>query len=114
MRNLGGAVGIALITTILQQRDNLHWSRLGRSIDMTRPEVRAAIDRLAGRFGDLLPSDAQNAAIHQLARLVQREAMVLTFNDTFVLLSLLFLIACICVPVIRRPRAIPGPDADAH
>jgi MFS transporter, DHA2 family, multidrug resistance protein len=103
-RNLGGAVGLALLSTFLDDRGRLHWDRLAAALDPSRPEVGAALDTLAARFGAVLPGDPELAALRQLALLVEREAMVLAFNDAFLLLSLPFAVALALTPLIRRPR----------
>ena len=92
-RNLGGAVGLALLNTLIDHREQLHWNHLAARIDPTRPEVQATLDTLAARFSSFLPGDAELAALRQVARIVEREAQVLTFNDAFLGLSVLYLAA---------------------
>ena len=64
-RNLGGAVGLALLNTLIDRREQLHWNHLAAWIDPTRPEVQATLDTLAARFSALLPGDADLAALRQ-------------------------------------------------
>jgi len=45
--------------------------------------------------------------IKLLANLVQREALVLTYNDAIMLLGGLFVAALLVMPLVRRPRATP-------
>ncbi len=103
-RNLGGAVGLALLNTLIARREQLHWNRLAAWIDLTRPEVQATLDTLAGRFSSLLPGDADLAALRQLARLVEREAQVLTFNDAFLGLAVLYVAVLLLWPLLQKPR----------
>jgi DHA2 family multidrug resistance protein len=42
-----------------------------------------------------------------LANLVQREALVLTYNDAIMLIGCLFVVALFMMPLVRRPRATP-------
>jgi DHA2 family multidrug resistance protein len=39
--------------------------------------------------------------------MVQREALVLTYNDAIMLLGGLFVAALLFMPLVRRPRATP-------
>ena len=53
------------------------------------------------------PGDAGRAAVKLLANLVQREALVLTYNDAIMLIGCLFVVALFMMPLVRRPRATP-------
>ena len=105
-RNLGGAVGLALLNTLIDHREQLHWNHLAARIDPTRPEVQATLDTLAARFSSLLPGDAEFAALRQVARIVECQAQVLTFNDAFLGLSALYLAALLLWPLMQKPRAL--------
>jgi DHA2 family multidrug resistance protein len=69
MRNLGGAVGIALANTVLNDRYRLHFERLSEHT------TRMVLEH----FGLL-----------RVLSLINREAHTLAFADTFLLLGLLF------------------------
>ena len=87
MRNLGGAIGLAAINTVLIDRLELHWARLGEQINLARPVVQARLEHLTGMLGSVLPGDPQHAAIRMLGNLVMREATVLTFNDALLMMA---------------------------
>src|SRR5208282_1520919 len=66
MRNLGGAVGLALINTLLNKRLDLHLARLHEQVAWGRTaadETLAMLTEQMARFG----SDAQLAATKKLA-----------------------------------------------
>ena len=46
MRNLGGAIGLAALNTVLIDRLQLHWARLGEAINLARPVVQARLEHL--------------------------------------------------------------------
>ncbi|MBU0724377.1 MAG: DHA2 family efflux MFS transporter permease subunit [Alphaproteobacteria bacterium] len=106
MRNLGGAMGLATINTLLQDRTALHLARLTDHLSLSRPEVQAPIDRLAERFADSIAGDPELAAMRQIFRLVQREALVMGFNDCLLLLGLTFAASLILMPLVRKPRSL--------
>lgn len=108
MRNLGGAIGLAVINTVLIERLALHMNRLGDNLNMARPLVQDTIDGLAAKF-DGLVLDPQAAAMKTLAGIVQREAMVLTFNDCLLLMAGVFFAALLLMPLVRRPGGKPAP-----
>jgi DHA2 family multidrug resistance protein len=116
MRNLGGAIGIAICTTILNDRTNLHFFRLAEHLNDTNAAMGNALQGLAANFGatgaDALAS--QSYALKQLAGLAYREALTLTFSDTYVALMVCFAITTALVPLMRKVAPPKGPSADSH
>lgn len=115
MRNLGGAIGIAVSATMLNDRLNFHYLRLNESVTHGQPQVESL---LAGQMsywsavaGDAL--DVGAAGLARLHALVLREALVLTFSDTFFVLSLCFVVAIASV-IFSQPITMGGPPPDAH
>lgn len=108
MRNLGGAVGLALLNTVLREREALHWARLAEPINPARPEVQAVLEGLTQRLADQGAADPEAAALRVLAGRVQTEASVMSYADAFTLLTYLFLIAVCLIPFVRRPRLTAG------
>ena len=115
MRNLGGAIGIAVSATMLNDRLNFHYLRLNESVTRGQPQVASLLAQQASYWssvaGDAL--DAGAAGLARLHALVFREALVLTFSDTFFVLSLCFVVALASV-VLSRPILPGGPPPDAH
>jgi MFS transporter, DHA2 family, multidrug resistance protein len=111
MRNLGGAIGLAFFNTMIIERFDLHASRLSEGITASRPDVVAALDALAQRLAVLGRGDARLEATKLLMRLVEREATVLTFNDTFFAMALVFVLALLLMPMLKKP-APAGSAAD--
>jgi DHA2 family multidrug resistance protein len=103
-RNLGGAIGLAAINTVLDERLALHWTRLADDINLARPTVQAFIDGAAARLGDVIGGDPHAAAIALLGRMVQRQAQVLTFNDAMLLMAAVFGGALLLMPLVRKPK----------
>jgi MFS transporter, DHA2 family, multidrug resistance protein len=106
-RDLGGAIALATIGTLMNDRLHFHWNRLIEDINPARPVVQHFLDTQTGRFDTLVPGDAARAAVKLLANLVQREALVLTYNDAIMLLGSLFVAALVVMPLVRRPRTTP-------
>ena len=53
----------------------------------------------------MISGDSNLAALKMLGRLVQREALVLTYNDVLLLIGALFIFALMLLPLVRRPRS---------
>jgi DHA2 family multidrug resistance protein len=99
MRNLGGAIGLAALNTIMTERTALHWSRLADSVNAARPAVQEFIDASATQLGN-----STAVSMRMLANLVERETQVLTFNDAMLLMSLVFAAALLLIPLVRKPK----------
>jgi DHA2 family multidrug resistance protein len=106
-RDLGGAIVLATIGTLMNDRLHFHWNRLIEDINPARPAVQHFLDMQSGRLETLVPGDAGRAAVRLLANLVQREALVMTYNDALLLIGGLFVAALFVMPLVRRPRATP-------
>jgi DHA2 family multidrug resistance protein len=107
MRNLGGAIGLAGFNTMIIERFVLHTSRLAEHVTLSHPNVAAFLDRLTARFGELIPGDARLAATKVVMQMVEREATVLTFNDCLSMMTLVFVLALLLMPVLKKPP-LPG------
>src|ERR1700730_18123211 len=78
MRDLGGAIGLASIGTIMNDQLHFHWNRLIEDINPARPVVQQFLEAHADRFESLIPGDPSRAAIKLWLGIAQREALVLT------------------------------------
>jgi MFS transporter, DHA2 family, multidrug resistance protein len=104
-RDLGGAIGLATIVTIMNARLHFHWNRLIEDINPARAAVQRYLDLQMNHFEALIPGDPKQAAMKMLAKLVQREALVLTYNDLLLLIGCLFVVGLIMLPLVGRPRS---------
>jgi DHA2 family multidrug resistance protein len=111
-RDLGGAIGLAVLSTVLSTRQQYHWNRLIEDINPARRAIRHFLEMQGGRLGDLVAGDAHRAAVKLLAGIVEREALVMSFNDTLLLLGGIFAAALVLMPLVRSPRSALA--ADSH
>lgn len=115
MRNLGGAIGIAVASTMLNDRLNFHYLRLAEHVTTGQPAAAAFLSRSARQIGaaagDVLSSAQASAAL--LRNLMMREALVMTFSDAFFVLALCFAVGFFCV-MLTEPFGNRAPPPDAH
>jgi DHA2 family multidrug resistance protein len=108
MRNLGGAIGTAVLATIVTKREQFHSNIIGQSVDLGREEVRSRIAGLTNYFlshGAADPATAHAQAIVALGKLVKRQALVLGFSDTFMVLGVVLLLSAAAILMTRKPKA---------
>jgi MFS transporter, DHA2 family, multidrug resistance protein len=111
-RDLGGAIGLALLVTVMNDRLHFHWNRLIEDINPARQAVQHFLEMQTTRFDALTTGDAAQQAIKLLASTVQREALVLTYNDALMVLGLGFAVALVLMPLVKNPRS--ALTADRH
>lgn len=111
MRNLGGAIGIAVCATILNDRTNLHFYRLAENLNSTNEAMNQWLTQSAGRFNSV---GDENGELQQLWRLAFREAQTLSYADAFLAIAVCFAIATVMVPLMRKVAPPRTPSADAH
>lgn len=102
-RNLGGAVGLAVINTILTQRSQEHYLRLSEHVQWGNPEAVERMNSMAANYS-AHGLDGPAIAVKQMAGMVQQQAYILSFIDIFVLLTGLFGTLVLCVLAIRKPQ----------
>ncbi len=102
MRNLGGAIGLAMINTALNERMDLHLARLHEAVTWSRVPAVERLDQLTRQFQG---SDAPLMALKELTIMVRRQAGVMSFADVFLMLTVLFGALAAAGLVMRRPRS---------
>jgi len=111
-RNLGGAIGLAVINTILDKRMDLHLLRLRDSVVWGRSVVEETMTNLTAAMS-ARGADAADAAVKQMALMVRRQAEVLALADVFLAVAAIYLIALWLTVLMRRPAA-PGGGGGGH
>ncbi|ARJ66830.1 MFS transporter [Magnetospirillum sp. ME-1] len=111
MRNLGGAIGLAAINTVLTHRLDLHLNRLSETLTAARGSAQLMLDGLVGRLTPLLDGGAERAALKLLSQLARREAMTMAFGDALLLMGAVFALGLLLLPLlqpVRHPSAGGG------
>ncbi|MHC5305647.1 DHA2 family efflux MFS transporter permease subunit [Bartonella sp. LJL80] len=101
-RNLGGAVGLAVINTIIMRRTDLHYERLAENVQWGNHQALDLLSGLAARL-DFPNLDSKTAALMQLYNIVREQATIMAFIDAFFILTLLFLSLTILVWAVKKP-----------
>jgi len=112
-RNLGGAIGTAVLATIITKREQFHSNIIGQSVTLGREEVRNRIAQMTDYFmghGVPDPAAAHQQAIIALGKAVKRQALVMGFSDTFAVIGAVLVLAAIAVALTRKVKA-SGPGA---
>jgi DHA2 family multidrug resistance protein len=106
MRNLGGAVGIAMLQTFLTKREQYHSNVLTQSVSMLEQATRTRIEQLTQYFtshGVADHAEATHRALVAIGRIVQKQAYILAFSDTFYLLGAALIVALMAAMLLKKP-----------
>lgn len=77
LRNLGGAIGIALLATLLDARTKTYFDYLREAVVPTNPQVAERLASMTDRFG------SDTAALGKLSEIVHQQAAIMAYNDAF-------------------------------
>jgi len=114
MRNLGGAVGIALLQTLLTKREQYHSNVLMQSVSMLEQATQARVEKLTQYFishGVIDHIDAARRAYVAIGKIVQKQAFILAFSDLFLLLGAALIVALAASMMLKKPGQLDAGGA---
>ncbi len=114
LRNLGGAIGTAVLATVITKREQFHSNIIGQSVTLGREEVRNRIAVMTDYFtshGISDPAAAHGQAIAALGKAVRHQALVMAFSDTFVVLGMVLAVAAFAVMLTKKVKGASGGSA---
>jgi DHA2 family multidrug resistance protein len=109
-RNLGGAIGLAAINTVLNNRMDLHLARLHEAVNWSSVRAVETMHQLTQTFGG---SDGQLRALKKMSLMARQQASVMSFADVFLVLTVLFVALAMLGVIMKRPKPV-APGAGGH
>jgi MFS transporter, DHA2 family, multidrug resistance protein len=115
MRNIGGSVGIAVMTTYLARREQANQALLIRHVTPYGAPTRQVLHGLQQAFlaAHASAADALHQAEAQVYAMVQQQAAVLSYIDAFWMTGAVLLLMLPLVLLLRGTRQ-PGPPPGGH
>ena len=108
-RNLGGAVGLALINEILNDRTDLHIVRLQERVHWGNATATETLTMFTQRLQGM--GDAALMAMKQLSQIVHRQAVVMGYGDAFFMLTVFYLSLSVLVLLLKKPASASAEPA---
>jgi DHA2 family multidrug resistance protein len=114
IRNLGGSIGIAVLSTVLTRREQFHSNRIGEAVSLFDPETQQRIDQYTQFFisRGSNPVTVREQAIAAIDNIVRREAFVMAFNDGFYFVGIALLLSGLILLFCKKVKS--GAGAAAH
>jgi DHA2 family multidrug resistance protein len=110
-RNLGGAVGLAIINEVLNDRTDLHISRLQDRVTWGNTMATETLNMFTQRMQGM--GDAALMAMKQLSQIVHRQAVVMGYGDAFLIMAVFYFGLSLLVMLLKKPVALSS-AAPAH
>jgi DHA2 family multidrug resistance protein len=117
MRNLGASIGIAMLSTVVQIREQVHFSVIAEAMSQNSLKLQERLGGLAATFAargaDLDTATQQGTAL--LANQVRQSATVMAYADSFWILGVCICVSLLTLLILRKPPAgAAAMAADAH
>jgi DHA2 family multidrug resistance protein len=110
LRNFGGSMGVALVTTLLARRSQQHQVTLTSHVHMWSAEATQRLNEWTNHFvaegADTFT--AGRRAMAMVYRETLDQAQILSYADDFWLLLLVYLSVLALIPFMRRVRSTPA------
>jgi MFS transporter, DHA2 family, multidrug resistance protein len=115
-RQLGGSFGIAILGTYLTNHTQMHRADLVNHVYTGNPAYQNLLSNLTANLiaKGYDAAAAQQAAMAQIGNMVQRQASILAYNDSWLLILLAFVLASPTILLLQRPKRGAAPPPDAH
>ena len=107
LRNLGGAIGIALLATLLDSRAKTYFDYLREALVPTNPQVAERLAQLTAQLG------SEQAALGRLSEIVHQQASIMAYNDAFHCIGIALGISMLAV-LLTRPLPTGMQGGAAH
>ena len=115
-RNMGGSIGISLVTTMLDRRAQFHQNRFVEHLRPGNPIYQAALHRIVTRFGlhGFDPVQAATEAQRMLYQQLQRQSMMMSFVDNFRMMAFLCLSVIPLMFIVKKTKPRKRDSVPAH
>ncbi|MDR5856257.1 MDR family MFS transporter [Caballeronia sp. LZ062] len=109
-RNLGGSVGLAILGTVIDRRNDFHSAAIRESVTANSVIGQERMAGSAASFfaqtGDMAHAKLQ--ALGQLSMQIGQQAVVMTYSETFYVLAIALLACLPLAMLLKTPSLKPG------
>jgi MFS transporter, DHA2 family, multidrug resistance protein len=105
LRNLGGAIGVAVLETFFTKREQYHSFIINAHVSLLQPATQEQITGLQQYFmahGVPDPSMATDRAMNAIGDTIKAQATLMAYSDCFGLLGLILIAAMSSIIILRK------------
>ncbi|XID75961.1 DHA2 family efflux MFS transporter permease subunit [Alkanindiges sp. WGS2144] len=113
-RNIGGAIGLAIINTLIDQQRAVHISSLESQLTPDRIEVTSYLSQTAEKYRAVFGDQADQYALSLLYKQMQQQALTLAFNDILIMLAVLMFAAGLLVVFVKKTKPAMTDNMPVH
>jgi DHA2 family multidrug resistance protein len=113
MRNLGGSLGIGTLGALFDHQYHLHFTRIAEATSKFSAAVQEGIVTRMTIVGERSPVAGARTAVASIYRSMNKEAFVMSFSDTFLVIALLLYFGALLIFFAQKPQTT-GVVAGAH
>jgi DHA2 family multidrug resistance protein len=116
MRNIGASIGISMVETVQFRNQQKHINILGEHVYPQSNTAQQMLEAMKQHFISQGSSAAMatQQAYEALWGMVQRQAAMLSYNDTFLFLAIVFVGMIPFLFLLRKPKAVKPGEAMMH
>ena len=115
LRNIGGSIGIAMATTAIIRRADLHQTYLSAHLSPSAPVLQQKSAMIAAYLGHHIgPAGARPGSFGLIYGLMQQQAAMLAYVDVFRWTAVLALICAAVHWLFKKPASHSEPPPGAH
>jgi DHA2 family multidrug resistance protein len=112
MRNVGASIGISTVEAMQVRRTQTHLNVLTQHVTASNPQTQRILDNMTALFvargaGPAVAAKQAHAAVWAM---VVQQATMLSYNDVFFFMAMMFLAMFPLIFLMRRPKAKASPQ----
>lgn len=111
MRNIGASIGISIVEAIQVRHAQMHVNTLTSNVTPSSLQAQTIVNGLKGAFmskGGIDPATAQHMANGMLENMIRQQSTMMSYNDVFWLLGIIFLCMLPLILLLRPPKKKGG------
>jgi MFS transporter, DHA2 family, multidrug resistance protein len=109
VRNLGGAIGIALIDTLVEERASGHVARLVTRLQAGDPLAARFVGLPVALFHNRPMGPVDDMTRMMIKPLIERAALTQVLNEAWIALAILFALSLLALPLMGRVKSVRPP-----
>lgn len=115
-RQMGGSIGIALLTTLLVRRTDFHRAVISEKVTAYSSEAMSRLQSFSGVWSSqgFSSSDARDKAFHMLGGVVNQQATVISYEDLSYMLGVALLVTLPFVMALSSGKKTGSKDIEMH